>query len=418
MSASAAYLPPTAQEQRFDSISDELAELCGQQNAIAGRITELLAEVEEEELLGGTGLKSLEHFATWQLGVSTGRARNLVAIARRRDEFPATTGLLSDGLLSEDQVGVVARQAPPGTDAHYAELAPSATVSQLRKALRAAPKPAPDQNSDHDDPAPDPEPERSVSAFWDDLDQWTLSVRLGKLEGAVAEAALRSRLEALVNQWKRDRASAGDDQAGAPMPTLADAFMRLMEHGLDADAHLRPHGQRSTVVVHLDVERHLADLHLGPALTDAERRYLTCDARFEVWFERDGVPIGAARTTREIPRRLRRALERRAGGCCEMPGCGATGGLHAHHLQHWEDGGPTELWNLILACPFHHRLHHQGQITIRGPAESLEVLDRRGRPLTGAGLARPPTTAPRRARYTHPTGESFEWKWYDPPSLS
>lgn len=88
-----------------------------------------------------------------------------------------------------------------------------------------------------------------------------------------------------------------------------------------------------------------AELHLGPALTEAERRYLSCDATFETWFERDGEVIGAARSTRKIPRRLRRALERR-DRCCQVPGCDATAGLHAHHIVHWEDGGPTELWNL------------------------------------------------------------------------
>ena len=27
---------------------------------------------------------------------------------------------------------------------------------------------------------------------------------------------------------------------------------------------------------------------------------------------------------------------------CVVPGCGATRGLHAHHIWHWEDGGPTD----------------------------------------------------------------------------
>lgn len=31
------------------------------------------------------------------------------------------------------------------------------------------------------------------------------------------------------------------------------------------------------------------------------------------------------------------------GSCCVVPGCGATRGLPAHHLIHWEDGGPTDL---------------------------------------------------------------------------
>ena len=64
--------------------------------------------------------------------------------------------------------------------------------------------------------------------------------------------------------------------------------MRLVEAGWDAEAARRPHGQHTTVVVHVDVEQRVAALHLGPLLTDAERRYLTCDATCEVWFERDG----------------------------------------------------------------------------------------------------------------------------------
>jgi len=409
------YGVPTAAERRFDEIESELAELCGQRNAIDGRIAELLAEVDREGLLGGTGLKSLEHFATWQLGVSRGRARQLTAVAGRLDDLPRVTGLLREGRLSTDQVAVIARKAPAGSDDHYADLAPSMTVSQLNRALRAAPKP----------PEPEPAsapPEREVTIWWDDDDCWNARLRLPALDGAAADAALRSHLDALVHAWKAahgDGKRLNDDVTVAPFPTLADAFVRLLEHGWDADATARPHGHRTTVVLHVDLDRRVGELHLGPALSEAERRYLDCDARFEVWFERDGQPIGVGRSTREIPRRLRRALERRAGGCCEVPGCSATAGLHAHHLVHWEDGGPTELWNLILVCPFHHRLHHRGVITIRGPADQLRVVDRRGRQLTAGGLARPPQGPPvPAARYRHPTGEPFDVRWYQPPSLS
>ena len=233
---------------------------------------------------------------------------------------------------------------------------------------------------------------------------------------------LRSHLDALVNQWKRAHDDSGNrpqrDETMPSFPTLADAFMRLLEHGWDADAKVRPHAQRTTVVLHVDTASKAAQLHLGPGLTDAERRYLCCDARIETWFERDGTPIGAARTTREIPRRLRRALEHRDRHC-RAPGCNATAGLHAHHLIHWEDGGPTELWNLALVCPFHHRAHHPGTITIHGPADALVVTDRRGRQLTAGGLARPPSRPPIPAeRYRHPTGEPFHERWFELPSLS
>ncbi len=408
---------PSPGEARLDELCGELAELCGQQNAIVGRLTEILAEIEAGGLWGGTGVRSLEHFATWQLGVSAARARNLTAIARRRDVLPTTVGLLEEGLLSEDQVAVIARRAPDGTDEHYADLARFATVSQLQTALRAAPTPEPDPA-----PEPEPDPERGrgrvgeVAAFWTDEGDWVLHARLAKLDGAVVDTALRAHLEALVAERKRELEDGA--VASRAMPTLADALVGMAEHGLDVAAHLRPHGHRTTVVLHVDVDRTLSGLHLGPALSEAERRELGCDARVEVWFERDGVPIGAGRSTREIGRRLRRALEHRARGCCEIPGCDARAGLHAHHLVHWEDGGPTDLANLVLVCPHHHRAHHRGLLTIRGPAHALEVLDRRGRPVHGGSLARPPTTRPKPARYDHPTGERFDTKWYQPPSLS
>jgi len=198
------------------------------------------------------------------------------------------------------------------------------------------------------------------------------------------------------------------------LPDSLDAFMRLVETGWDAEAARRPHGQHTTVVMHLDIAQRLAALNLGQLLTDAERQYLTCDATCEVWFEREGQPIGAGRTTRVINRRLRRALEHRHPTCA-VPGCGATRGLHAHHLRHWEDGGPTELANLVLVCPYHHRLHHRGIITITGPADALTVTDSDGRPLSPGSLARPPTQPPPAVPpCPGPLGERADWWWYDP----
>jgi hypothetical protein len=98
-----------------------------------------------------------------------------------------------------------------------------------------------------------------------------------------------------------------------------------------------------------------------------------------------------------------------------VPGCGATGGRHAHHIQHWEDGGASELDNLVLLCPYHHRLHHRGGITLTGPPHRLTVTDTQGHLLTEGPLARPPTQPPPDvAPYRGPTGERADWCWYDP----
>ena len=36
----------------------------------------------------------------------------------------------------------------------------------------------------------------------------------------------------------------------------------------------------------------------------------------------------------------------------------------AHHIHHWADGGLTKLFNLILLCRRHHRLLHEGRLTV------------------------------------------------------
>ncbi|SPX78570.1 IclR family transcriptional regulator [Mycobacterium xenopi] len=380
---------------------EELAELAGQRNAIDGRIVQIVAELDRDGLWGGTGARSVAALVAWKLGASSATAHTIAAVARRLEEFPRCAAGLVEGRLSLDQVGVIAAGAAAGSDEHYAQLAAVATVNQLRTAVRLEPRPDPEPQR----PAP-----RSITKTSDERSScWR--IRLPHDEAATFDAALASHLEALVTEWKHER---GGSENAPPMPSTADAFMRLVESGWDAEATRRPHGARTTVVVHLDIAQRAAALHLGPLLSEADRKYLTCDATCEVWFQRHGQPLGAGRATRVVGRRLRRALEHRHPTCA-VPGCGATRGLHAHHIVHWEDGGATELANLVLVCPYHHRLHHRGVITITGSADKLIVTDSTGRRLRAGSLARPPNRPPPAVPpCPGPTGERANWWWYQP----
>lgn len=402
-------------DERLSVLHAELAELTGQRNAIDAQIVEIAAEIDRDELWAAAGARSTAGWVAWKTGVSPARAQTIAAIAARYEELTKCLAGLREGRFSVDQVGAIAEHGLPGCDGHFATMAQCATVTQLRTALKMQPKPTPepqpepDPESDEDgEAATDPGPQVSITSTSDE--QYTYwRIALPHVENAAFEAALASHRDALITERK-----ASDSDGRAPMPNTAAAFLRLVHASWDAEAAARPHGQRTTVVVHVDVDSRVAGLHLGPVLPERDRQYLTCDATCEVWFHREGQVIGAGRSTRTVNRRLRRALEHRDRSCV-VPGCGATRGLHAHHLVHWEDGGPTELWNLALVCPYHHRAHHRGLITITGPAEQLVVTDAAGRALTSASLTRTPTRPPPDVPPCRgATGERAQWWWYQP----
>jgi hypothetical protein len=163
-------------------------------------------------------------------------------------------------------------------------------------------------------------------------------------------------------------------------------------------------GDRSTeVVVHVDVEtlagdqvKRQAELAEGPTLAPETVRRLGCDAAVVSMIERSGRPLSVGRRTRVIPPALRRALRSRDHGC-RFPGCTHTRHLHAHHIQHWARGGPTEIGNLVQLCSHHHQMVHEGGYRVRVKrGAGLEfsrpdgrVISQRceARPAAGAGIA-------------------------------
>jgi hypothetical protein len=94
-------------------------------------------------------------------------------------------------------------------------------------------------------------------------------------------------------------------------------------------------------------------------LSRATLERLTCDCNINrIITDGDSLIIDVGRTTRNIPAPLWRALVARDRHCTE-PGCKVPPGFcEAHHIDHWENGGPTDLDNLTLGCWAHHRKWH------------------------------------------------------------
>jgi hypothetical protein len=79
------------------------------------------------------------------------------------------------------------------------------------------------------------------------------------------------------------------------------------------------------------------------------------------WLQRSSrAVLYVGRSKRTVNRRQRVALDVRDGGCA-FPDCRVNPSrCDAHHVHHWERGGPTDLDNLVLLCTAHHHLVHEG----------------------------------------------------------
>ncbi|MGO9507842.1 MAG: DUF222 domain-containing protein, partial [Mycobacterium sp.] len=186
MSSTASPAAAVSPAERLEVLFEELAELAGQRNAIDGRIVEIVAEMDHDELCGATGARSVAALVAWKIGSSSANARAISTVARRLEAFPRCVQGMQEGRLSLDQVGVIAARAGEGSDEHYAELARVATVNQLRTAVNLEPRPEPELEPDRR-----PEPRPSITKTSDEqFSYWR--IKLPHLDAATFDAALAS----------------------------------------------------------------------------------------------------------------------------------------------------------------------------------------------------------------------------------
>jgi hypothetical protein len=157
----------------------------------------------------------------------------------------------------------------------------------------------------------------------------------------------------------------------------ADALTLVAQKSLQCRAHTLNTADRYQVVVHLDAQTlrdrtaGRCEIEQGTTLAVETARRLTCDASLVKMLENsEGEPLDVGRKTRVIPPAIRRAIRARDAGC-RFPGCTHQRCLDAHHIQHWADGGATHLKNLVALCRQHHRLVHEGGITVRMSPEGI-----------------------------------------------
>ena len=157
---------------------------------------------------------------------------------------------------------------------------------------------------------------------------------------------------------------------------LADVARFSLDHGdVASSAGAKPH-----ITVTVDVRQlagngdRLPEIDGAPVSRDTIRR-LVCDAGItRIVMDGESMPLDVGRTVRTVTPAIRRALDARDSGCV-WDGCDAPPAwCDAHHLEHWVDGGPTSLANLVLLCRRHHSATHEGHAS-PPPPESRRPPD-------------------------------------------
>jgi len=115
-----------------------------------------------------------------------------------------------------------------------------------------------------------------------------------------------------------------------------------------------------------------AVLDTGDTISPETARHLACDAELiPAVLDSAGQVLDIGRERRNIPTPIRRALILRDKGCA-FPACDRPARwTDAHHIDHWSNGGPTAIHNLVLLCRRHHQTVHHTEWAVRIAADGI-----------------------------------------------
>ncbi len=285
-------------------------------------------------------------------------ASTLVRQARGLVRMPDVAQAAIHGEVTPDAVAQLdrARRRHPDDFVHhaavFADIATYLDPSELRQAIGHW-----EQQIDYPSAAAKARNQRrrrrfSINQTFDGV--WAVAGELDPETGALVNRA--------VEHAARSAYLDPNDQR-APWQIRADALADICEQslrrGTATSKGVKPH-----VTVTIDAEvllglrEGLGSIHEVAVPPETVDR-LVCDSSIiRILVDDTGSPIDVGRATRVVPSGMRRALDARDRGCqwarCDAP----ADWCDAHHIEHWADGGPTELENLVLLCRTHHTAIH------------------------------------------------------------
>ena len=369
---------------------DQLAHTCAAELAAARAATARMgACLVEMDTRGIRDLFGYGSAATWLAdvaGISRGEAFTIVNRAKNLNAgrhpdgtpepalAPLTGAAALEGALSNANIDLITttlRKIP----VEHREFAETTLVELARVAGPRQVRECADDllaRLDPDGPQPnddDPGPQRPTLALRERKDGWwDLAGRVDPITGR----RLRGTLDPLAIPRPREEEL---PDLRSPAERDGDAFGEMMGRLASAPGVSRSVRTQMIVTVPLtSLQQGLAGacLDFTTTLSATEARMLACDCAITpAVLGTAGEPLDIGRSRRLITPSQRKALVLRDRGCA-FPGCHRKPQYcDGHHVRAWYHGGRTDLNNLCLLCPYHHRLVHRAKWEVHIAADGL-----------------------------------------------
>lgn len=337
-----------------------------------------LAEFDRRELYREQGASSTVAWLGRRLNIGRSAAYGYVHTSKAVVEFPAVAAAFLAGELTYSQVQLLCRYLTESNELELLALATSMSVRELEMALAGHPPGGEGEGEER--------PRGDHFEVWiDDHGRYRFSGELSPALGAQFMAAIKvGELASARDLAEVDEEELRDDDqldhllAEADTPDgkrsvtrfgpamksdLLPGFIGMMNLARSATTSAaRAPGAQVHVVVTEDGH---AFMPLNPAAPSESLVGLVNDGDVRAYLlDSAGVAVKMGRKRRLVSPAQETALLVTWQFRCATPGCCHTRFLEFHHIRAWQDGGLTDMENLIPLCSACHALVTEGQIRI------------------------------------------------------
>jgi hypothetical protein len=356
--------------EQLDGLADQIADLSLRIDVAKHLLLTHLREFDAHDGWAGSGFLSMVAWLAWRIDIGVAAAREHVRVARALGELPIVDAAFAAGELSYSKVRALTRVATPATEQNFLDVAKHATASQIEKVTAAY------RRTRVDPTQPTGDLRRFVRYTDTASGMARIEIQLPPEQAKVVMEAISAALDAGRREDVSAEADAVVETPGTDsvdpitlQAERADALVSVAQAYLQHSPRTLGTGYELVIMTTKD------QLEQGPGgvggfLRDGTpiplhvARMLACDgSRVDVEISESGEILDVGRARRTIPSAIGRSLWLRDGGC-RAPGCGRKHHLHAHHIEAWAEGGKTSTSNLVLLCPSHHTLVHEGVLFV------------------------------------------------------